>query len=503
MGPLQDIRETWARFWNDDNPAVRFLHAQRRLLAAISALVLLPCFWHRRIEAGDLGSHVYNAWLAQLIAKGQAPGLYLARQWNNKLFDVLLLGTANVLGFPAAQRLVVALAVLIFFWGVFALAGAISGRAPLFLTPAMVALAYGYSFEMGFLNYYLSVGLACLSLSLFWSGKGRGAVAGLVLAVLAFLAHPMGFAWLAGTFLYRTLRRKLTGVRGVALLALALAAIYGVRWYLLHSSKFEIDWEKLPFYQANGADQLAIFGDRYVWLAGAGLIFGAACFLAGVLASRRDPSTLKPLVAPLELYAILFFATAVLPENLRSPLYSGWIGLLVSRLTLISAVLGLCVLATLPARKWHLAGFLALAVVFFAFLRQDTGQLNKMEANAEKAVRALPYGTRFIPTIEAPDGWRVPFIGHTVDRACIGHCFTYSNYEPSSRQFRVRVQKGSPLATDSADDAEDMEGGSYEIQDTDPPLVRVYQCRSADWTTLCLHQLAVGETTGRAIPAPN
>jgi len=40
---------------------------------AISALMVVPCWWHRRIEAGDLASHVYNAWLAQLIEKGQAP----------------------------------------------------------------------------------------------------------------------------------------------------------------------------------------------------------------------------------------------------------------------------------------------------------------------------------------------------------------------------------------------------------------------------------------------
>jgi len=33
----------------------------------------------------------------------------------------------------------------------------------------------------------------------------------------------------------------------------------------------------------------------------------------------------------------------------------------------------------------------------------------------------------------------VQFIAHSVDRACIGHCFSYSNYEPSSGQFRVRA----------------------------------------------------------------
>src|SRR5208282_3072077 len=57
----------------------------------LSALLLIPVFWHHHIEAGDLGSHVYNAWLAQLVQKGTAPGVYAVWQWNNVLFDLLLL----------------------------------------------------------------------------------------------------------------------------------------------------------------------------------------------------------------------------------------------------------------------------------------------------------------------------------------------------------------------------------------------------------------------------
>src|SRR5215472_17889626 len=79
--------------------ATRFARENWLRLVAVSGLLLLPCFWHQRIEAGDLGSHVYNAWLAQLISKGEAPGLYIAPQWNNILFDFVLLHAVNVLGF--------------------------------------------------------------------------------------------------------------------------------------------------------------------------------------------------------------------------------------------------------------------------------------------------------------------------------------------------------------------------------------------------------------------
>src|SRR6202142_3384460 len=156
----------------EPSSGLQFVRAKKWTILVISFAMAVPCFWHRRIEAGDLGSHVYNAWLAQLIEKGQAPGLYLARQWNNVLFDWLMLHAANLFGFAAAEKIVVSLCVLIFFWGVFALLAAVSARMPWSLAPCIAILAYGYSFNMGFLNYYLSIGLASFSLDLLWRGKG-------------------------------------------------------------------------------------------------------------------------------------------------------------------------------------------------------------------------------------------------------------------------------------------------------------------------------------------
>src|SRR6202789_4658132 len=78
--------------------ALKFVAARWVPIVAISAILLVPCFWHRHIEAGDLASHTYNAWMAQLIAHGQAPGLWLARQWNNVLFDITLGGLGSLFG---------------------------------------------------------------------------------------------------------------------------------------------------------------------------------------------------------------------------------------------------------------------------------------------------------------------------------------------------------------------------------------------------------------------
>lgn len=470
--------------------------ARRWLILLVSAALLLPCVWHPRIEAGDLASHVYNAWLAQLTEKGEAPGLYIAGQWQNILFDVALLRVANLVGLVAAQRIVVAVCVLIFFWGVFALVAAASDRPPWFLSPCIAMLAYGYSFNMGFMNYYLSLGLACWGLAIVWRARRIDWLAGAVFALLAMLAHPIGFLWLVGTIAYTKIRAKLPGWWKLALPLSAAGGFAAVYWYAAHRPAMFADWDRGPFYLYNGADQLGLYGRRYFLLAGAAFFLGLLCVAVDLYARRIDGASCKVFELPFELYVVTFCATAMLPENLRPAIYGGWIGLLGSRVTTISAILGLCVFGYLKPRKWHLAGFGVCAIFFFAFLYQDTGWLNRLEANAEKLVGDLPAGSRVIVTARAPAGSRIAFIGHAVERACIGRCFSYANYEPPSGEFRVRVRKGSPVVTASTDDAEDMASGEYQVDDADLPMKQIYQCDAHDLAELCIRDLEAGETNG-------
>jgi hypothetical protein len=221
------------------------------------------------------------------------------------------------------------------------------------------------------------------------------------------------------------------------------------------------------------------------------------CFAWDLLAQRKQSGYWKRLELPLELCLILFVAAAFAPENVRFSIHSAWVGMLVSRLTTISAIVGLCIMACMQARKWHFVGWAALTVIFFAFLFQDTGKLNRLEANAEALLSSVPMGTRVIPTIFAQPDSRIPFIVHVADRACVHRCFIYSNYEPSSNQFRVRVARGgSWIVADSPEDVNDMQGGGYEIQKQDLPAKQLYQCDQGDPTKLCLRDLAVGESTG-------
>jgi len=252
-----------------------FLRQFKLRVLLLSALLAVPCFWHRRIEAGDLASHLYNAWLAQLIEKGQAPGLYLAKQWENVLFDVTLLHLANFLGFPIAEKIAVYACVLIFFWGVFAFVAAVTERPPWFLAPCVAMLAYGYSFNMGFMNYYLSLGLACFGLALFRGARGREWIYGTLFLPPVLLAHPIGFVWLIGTVAYVKLRRKLPGWWKFLPAAAAASGLLGVYWFMArHAATYLVDWDRGPFYLYNGADQLAFYGQRYFYLAGTAFFVG-------------------------------------------------------------------------------------------------------------------------------------------------------------------------------------------------------------------------------------
>ena len=87
-------------------------------------------------------------------------------------------------------------------------------------------------------------------------------------------------------------------------------------------------------------------------------------------------------------------------------------------------------------------------------------------------------------------------IQHIIDRACIGRCFSYGNYEPGSALFRVRASPGNPYVLGDYDLAVDTEQGGYIVQARDLPVYQIYQC-SASGTDLCLRSLEVGEENDR------
>ena len=478
--------------------ALRYIGSRWLLAALISALILVPCYWHRRIAAGDLPSHTYNAWLAHLIGLGQAPGLYIVPQLNNALLDLALLHLGNAVGFVAGEKIVAAICVLLFFWGAFAFIAAATARPPWFLVPAIAMIAYGYTFYMGFLNFYLSLGLGFFAAALFWRGKPFDWIVGAVLAVLTFLAHPMGLACLLGTVAYVLLAEKLQGIYRFLLFVSAFLAVYAAHLFITRHYR-TYSWHHTNFYTMNGVDQLWLFSSRYNKLELAVFAAGWLLFLLGLLLERKTNTAWKTFRTPLELWIALVFAALMIPEIIWLPQYGkgSVFGFVVSRLTSVTAILGLCVLGSIRLRKWHLAALAALAAVFFVFQYQDTAALNRMERQAEQLVAPLPYGHRVLQTMWPGNDSRIYFIGHMVDRACIGRCFAYSNYEAATLQFRIRARPGNPIVTDSSETSLQMEEGTYIVRPEDLPISQIYQCDESDLTKLCIRDLAAGEKNGR------
>jgi hypothetical protein len=463
-------------------------HVWRFLL--ISAAVLAPIFWHRNIAAGDLGSHLYNAWLAQLIRHGYAPGLWLAARWNNALFDLLLGALGHFVSLHVAEKIAVSLAVLIFFWGMFAFVCAATKRAPWLLCPAIAMFSYGYSFAMGFLNFYISLGLAFFAIAIFWRGRGWERSIAVALAPLAMLAHPLGFAWLVAASTYVTIAEAIPRRYQILLLAAAGLVLYAARYYFWHHDIVQVRDD--PFYFFNGSDQLLLFGPRYVIPEFALLVFIFCALAANFFRRRWGQIRWADFALPVQLYVIVCLAVILLPDGIRFPYQPSALALLTERLTSVSAALLCCLLGALQPRKWHFFASAAVAAVFFTFLYQDTAAINRMEAQVEQLVRTVPRNSRVLATLKPPFPDSRVLVQHIADRACIGHCFSYGNYEPASAQFRVRTTPHNLYAMFSFDDAINMEDGSYEVQPQDLPAYQVYQC-SPDGKRLCIRPLAAGE----------
>jgi hypothetical protein len=468
----------------------------------ISIVLILPCFWHRHIEADDLGSHIYNAWLAQLVRQGRAPGLWVKHIWDNVLFDWMLSGFTFLFGFGLGEKIAVSMAVLLLFWSVFAFVSAISRSAPWTLLPAMAMLVYGWTFQNGLFNYYLAIGLSFLALSIWCVAPGWNRLYALALTPLIFFAHPLGLGWFLGAALYIFMAERVPQRLRVYLPAAAgllLLLTHEFMWHPWHRFHFRVgdDGDSVLFYKITGMDQLTIYDDNQYRLLGAALfLFVTVCFLFEIVRRRTEKGYWSRWGVPLQLYIVVELGILLLPDIVHLPRYAAPISLLRQRFGLVSAILILALLGTLRKRAWHAVGFGLFACVFFFLFYQDTARINSIEAHAEQLVSGLPFGTRVMATILLPAGTQPHSVAEVVDRACIERCFAFGNYEPPSAQFRVRALPGNGIVTTNYQDSADMEGGRYVVKPRDLPVYQVYRCSSLI-TDLCMRKLEAGETNDR------
>jgi hypothetical protein len=460
-----------------------------------SAALLIPCFWQSRIQAADLSSHIYNAWLASQINQGAAPGLWISPQSNNVLFDLMLQWLFPHVGPDLAQRLAVSLSVLIFGWGATLFIFRSAEQRPAswnwwFAAPSVAMLAYGFIFHMGFFNFYLSLGLCLWYLAIFWDARWRIRVLSAPLLILAWTAHPLPVVWAIGTAAYITAANGIQPRRRPLLLLLGLAVILTARYILTHRYPYSWSLEQVSF--ISGANQTMLFGLKYVPVF-AGLLLMWLILLRSLV---KDVG-LAHLISTLAFQLWLLNAAAVLliPGRVLFPQFGLPFGFIAERLSLSAGLMMCAVVASARTTPPVRVALVSLALLFFGLLYTDDRELNQLDDRLDAAVVRLPSGQRVISSFPSKPLRSLCF-QHELDRACIGHCFSYANYEPSSRQFRIRARPGNGIVLDDYTDVDAVAGGRYIIQPRDLPLHLVYLC-GAQLQEVCSRPLRAGERSGQ------
>jgi hypothetical protein len=316
--------------------ALSFLRDNFFPVVVISALLVVPCFWHPAFSRRPRQPCLERlARSADRASPNFRPTV--ACQWSNILFDLLILHVGNLVGFVVAEKIVASFAVLAFFWGCFSFLAAASGIPPWMLTPFLFVLSYGYALHMGFMNYYLSIGFAFFAMATAWGGGAGNWLCAVALSATSLLAHPMGFVLFVAIAFYVSLWRLLPRWRRLVLPAMVTISAVSMRLYFAGHDALAATWRSEVFLQLLGQDQLNLFGHRYVLLSGIAVAWGTVCVLAAIydwIFRVKEPSAVLGLA--IELY-LLAFVTFCLPAFVLGYTQDGS-ALLVSRLTVVNAV---------------------------------------------------------------------------------------------------------------------------------------------------------------------
>lgn len=462
---------------------------------------MIPCVWQAHIESADFATHVYNAWLARLIAAGELPGLWINHQVTNVVFDYLLTWFLGALGPLAAERIAAYIAVLVFFWGAFSFISEASGRRPWFLLPCLAILSYGRVFHLGFFNFYLSVGFSFAALALLWKPSPLRCVLGTLAILVACCCHPLASGWAIATVLYICLARNCSRKVQSTLFAASVLALATIG--LIQRSRFPTPLPTLgkggrDLIAALGWDQAIPFTRPFSLMTYRTVELGIISVLGWLVAARFAKQRRLPIELPVQLYALACSALLFLPYKFHlTVLFPTHLAFIQDRLSLIAAVLACAVVADAYPSKWQRAILVVLAAVYFGLIYQDQRTLNQIEARVTRLVSQLPPRQRVVAFLPYKSVAGQDDVNWILDRACVGRCFSYGNYEPSSRQFRIRAARDSAFVLWSARDVAKLEAGTYVVQARDLPLYQIYWCATTV-TSPCIRPLTAGEVNGHS-----
>ena len=459
-------------------------------IVAVSLLAIVPCFWQSQIHAMDLPSHTYNAWIASLLAREHIDGLVVDLPWTNVVFDLLLASMAHLVGFGAAETIAVVAAVLTFFWGTFALIARIHAGARWSCVPLLLMLTYGLIFRLGFFNFYLATGFAAAACATWNAASWRRITSAVLLAIVSVCANPIPLIYCIGAVLYISILQRLKPVVQILMLMTSVGLLIYLGRALVSvfptvpASNGMVTVSAVVSFV--GFDQIWIYSHLYLLLSVAGTVImlaGLTPTFRALDANRRN--------AILHLLAINIVLMTALPSGIQFPVHKVPLGYLPARISLFSGVLVCCLMAKLPARH-VVQGLLGLVCVgFFALTLRDDIALTRFNAELREVVDTVPTGSRVLASMVDLQA-RVNPLLHLVDRACLGRCFSYGNYEPATMQFRVKAIGQNNIVLTSPMAIRKVEEGSFTISDVDVPAYAVCNCTDSP-QRLCANRLIAGE----------
>jgi hypothetical protein len=426
--------------------------------------LLIPCFWQSRIQADDLSSHIYNAWLTLQVQHDAISGLHVTRQFTNIALDRLFVWLLPIAGVSLTQHIVVPIFVLIFCWGTFAFIRTGAGKPPWSMMICISLLAYGFVFHLGLLNFYFSTGVCFSFLGLSWNAGIKKTVQASPLLLVAWLGNPLPVLWTLGAIAYRKLAAHMAPR---FLCAGCLLATLILRIVVAHI--YPSAWSPNQISMVTGADQVFLYGKRYVVVMVA-LLLVWAMMLRAVALLNGWQNIAAEIAA--QLWFLTAFAITVLPRSVLFNPHGAPVTFLPERMSLFCGVL-VCALAAkaniTPSGKTILV---VATVLFFVFCYQDEHRLNRLESQVSVSVQQLFFPERvvFVPEDKSS---RLALPMHIIDRTCIGHCLSYGNYEPASGHFRLRLNSDNPGVLSSYWDLQRLQQGEYIVQPRDLPIYQV------------------------------
>jgi len=353
---------------------IETLARERWWYAAVSGLLLPPCFWQPRLQAGDLSSHMYNAWLTQLVESGRTEGLMTVRHSTDILFDLMLDRLFHLLGPEFAQRIAVSVSVLVFVWGAFAFVSAVVGRRSWHIMPCLAMLAYGWVFHMGFFNFYLSLGLCFWGMSLAWDMIPRRVLWAVPLFGLAYLAHALPVIWTLTLLTYICMARHMTVFHRVCLTAGFvgfLVGLHGVAGQILLTR-----WSAAQLSASTGVERISTLDSKYYWV----LMGLSAVWAIWFLSLLRDRGARQVVASiPFQLCVISAAAVFVLPGTVLIPGFYHALSYIGERMSVGVAVCVCALLGAVRPRRIEKCALAVVSIAFFALMYVDERAINSIE----------------------------------------------------------------------------------------------------------------------------